>query len=478
MKKAKMFLSVMLSALLVVTALPFVGCSNTRGEDDTTLATTPAPGTTPADTPASDASGNDTSATGTVAETTTAPAETTTAQQTSTGGYKVLNFDDFKAMWLSQYDLGDIYKSGSAQRSEASFTKYIDTILGNVKSLGFNTVIIQVRPNADSMYPSEFYPMSKYVVGGYGREAAYDPFAIMVERAHELGLSVQAWINPMRGMTDAEISKVPDKYQIRKWYDDKTTRGKQIVLKSGTWYLNPAYSEVRQLIIDGAHEILEKYDVDGLHMDDYFYPHGIDASFDSSAYNEYRKSGGRESLADWRRSNLDALVSGLWSMTKAENPEIIFGVSPAGNFKTVYESDYADIYEWCGKTGYIDYICPQVYFGFEHATCDFNKVVSTYQSMIKTDDVKLIVGMSLGKALSASTGGTDKYAGSGADEWIKSRDILKRQLEATLNYPKCTGVAYFCYQYFFNPVSGAQVSGTLKERQAFLPVLEKISWKK
>ena len=96
--------------------------------------------------------------------------------------------------------------------------------------------------------------------------------------------------------------------------------------------------------------------------------------------------------------------------------------------------------------------------------------------MIKTDSVKLIVGMTLGKAFSASKGETDKYAGSGAREWIENKDVLKRELERTKDFEKCTGVAYFCYQYFFDPISGVQVSGTLKERQNFLPVLQSITW--
>lgn len=474
MKKTNGFLFVMLSALMLLSLAGCAGHNSSDGDASFTtsqtlsgepVCTTTAPDY---DTDITDAS---------TVEPSVPPAETTAAQQALTGGYRVLNYDDFKAMWLSQFDLDKVYKNGSAQRGEASFTEYMRVILKNVKSLGLNTVIVQVRPNADSMYPSEYYPMSKYVVGSYGREASYDPFAIIVEEAHALGLSVQAWINPLRGMTDVELAKVPDKYRIKQWYNDKSTQGDRIVLKSGTWYLNPAYEDVRRLIVDGAREILERYEVDGLHMDDYFYP-TTDVSFDSAAYSQYVRGGGRETLADWRRSNLNALVSSLWSMTKEVDPELIFGISPAGNFNTVYDSHYADIYEWCGKTGYIDYICPQAYFGLEHSTYDFNKVVSKYQSMIKTDSVSLIVGMSLGKALNGSKGETDKYAGSGAREWIEHKDILARQLEMTRSYNKCVGVAYFCYQYFFDPLSGSENSGTRQERAAFLPLLEIISWQK
>ena len=413
--------------------------------------------------------------------TTPTPQETTPVDTTAATPvidkeeYKVLNYDDMKAMWLSQYDLSSIYCSGSSQRPEKSFTTYIKTILNNVKQLGFNTVIVQVRPFADSMYPSDYYPMSSMVVGKYGKEATYDPFAIIVDEAHALGLSVQAWINPMRAMLNSEIGGVSDKYLIKQWYNDSSARGKLIVESSNRWYLNVAYEDVRQLIIDGAREIVEKYDVDGLHMDDYFYP-TTDASFDNTAYVAYVKGGGKLSREDWRREQLNLLVSGLWNTVKEQDPDLLFGISPAGNFNTVYNSQYADIYTWCAKEGYIDYICPQVYFGFEHGSCDFVKVATTYQSMIKTDKVKLIIGMTLGKALSGSEGGEDKWAGNGKREWIENKDVLLRGLEYTKQLPKCSGVAYFCYQYFYNPTSGAQVAGTKTERDNFLPLLKEITW--
>ena len=130
----------------------------------------------------------------------------------------VLNYDYMKAIWLSQYDLLEIYTDGGAQREKKDFEKRINNVLDNVVSLGMNTVIVQVRPFADSMYPSEVYPMSYCVVGEYGAAANYDPFEIIVSAAHERGLSVHAWVNPLRAMTDAEIQKIDRAFSIRKWY--------------------------------------------------------------------------------------------------------------------------------------------------------------------------------------------------------------------------------------------------------------------
>ena len=464
MRSAREFIFVMLAAAMLVsaTACSTVPSGNENVQDiDTSV-------------PAVESSTVQDTTTPAVQETT--PADTTAADPViDKEEHKVLNYDDMKAMWLSQYDLSSVYCSGSSQRPESSFKGYMKTILNNVKQLGFNTVIVQVRPFADSMYPSEYYPMCSMVVGKYGKSAAYDPFAIIIDEAHAIGLSVQAWINPMRAMLDSEIGAVEDKYLIKQWYNDSSARGKLIVESSNRWYLNVAYEEVRQLIIDGAREIVETYNVDGLHMDDYFYP-TTDASFDNAAYVDYVRGGGKLSREDWRREQLNLLVSGLWNTVKAQNGDMLFGISPAGNFNTVYNSQFADIYTWCAKEGYIDYICPQVYFGFEHGSCDFVKVATTYQSMIKTDKVKLIIGMTLGKALSGSEGGEDKWAGNGKREWIENKDVLLRGLEYTKKLPRCSGVAYFCYQYFYHPTSGSQVAGTKAERDNFLPLLKEISW--
>ncbi|MBE7017569.1 MAG: hypothetical protein E7420_05365 [Ruminococcaceae bacterium] len=383
-----------------------------------------------------------------------------------------LQYEDMKAMWLSQYDLADIYAAGGAQRSREDFTARMAQVLDNVKAEGFNTVILQLRPFADSMYPSEYYPMSSFVTGRIGAAANYDPVAIAVELAHERELSIHAWINPLRGMYEKEMDNVSARYPMRQWYDNAELRGKYIVAVGGRWYLNPAYEEVRELIRAGAEEALNLYDFDGLHMDDYFYPH-TDASFDADAYAGYKNSGGIMSLADFRRNNVNILVEELYSTTHRSGGERLFGISPGGNSNTAYNSQYADIYSWCSKPGYVDYICPQVYWGLEHATHDFLKVTREFQNMIKTDSVDLIIGMTFGKAYSKE----DQWAGSGKDEWKQNDDILLRCLQSTAQLDSCRGVAVFCYQYFYEPLSGEAVEETAAERENFMTLFPNISWK-
>jgi uncharacterized lipoprotein YddW (UPF0748 family) len=199
---------------------------------------------------------------------------------------------NIKAMWLSQFDLNAVYTDGGRQRAKSDYRVLIARVLDRVVETGINTVIVQLRPNMDSMYPSEICPMSKYVVGKYGLDAAYDPFEILLAEAHKRGLSVHAWINPLRGMLTDEILAISDQYRVRQLYDDPMTRMKVLVEHEGRWYLNPAYEEARELIVSGAREILLNYDVDGLHMDDYFYP-TTDGSFDKVSYNRYIENGGK-----------------------------------------------------------------------------------------------------------------------------------------------------------------------------------------
>jgi uncharacterized lipoprotein YddW (UPF0748 family) len=321
------------------------------------------------------------------------------------------------------------------------------------------------------MYPSDYYPVSACVTGSYGTDVSYDPMEILIREAHELSLSVHAWINPMRCMKDSEIGSVSSNYLIRQWYEDSHMNGTRLVLSGGRYYLNPAYDEVRSLIVDGAREILTRYDVDGLQMDDYFYP-STDTSFDEIAYRSYKEAGGKLPLSDFRRQCMNKLVSQLYQTVKTTDKGLVFGISPSGNMETVYTKEYADIYTWCAKEGYIDYICPQVYFGMEHQSYDFIKVCLQWQNILKNENVALIIGMTLGKAKS----GVDQYAGSGKYEWTNNKDILLRCLEYTKELKRCSGIAYFSYQYFYNPVTGVSVSETQQERDNFIPLLQTIHW--
>lgn len=387
--------------------------------------------------------------------------------------YTPCNPQDMKAMWLSQFDMTKLYCTNGRQRSKEDFCRLFERMLDRITEMGINTVIVQIRPYADSFYPSEIYPMSKYVVGSYGKEADYDVFAEILTLAHRRGLSVHAWINPLRGMTTEELAAVPQGYAIRDWYDDTATRGRLVVVHTdGRVYLNPAYAEVRTLIADGVREIVSRYEVDGVHMDDYFYPSGCKDSFDDIAYLQFRREGGTGDRMSFRRAQINALVRELYATVKAENEQVLFGISPGGNMETNYNKLGADVATWCSQPGYVDYICPQVYWGMEHQTYDFSSVCKRFDSMIKVDHVRLIIGMTVSKAKS----GYDQYAGSGAYEWSQHKDVLYRCLLFTKTLEHCSGVSYFCYQYFYDPLAGVSVRETEAERALLIPELIKISW--
>ena len=381
---------------------------------------------------------------------------------------EVLLYRDVKAMWLSQFDLVEIYRDGNRQREEGDFTARMEQVLDLVKEQGFNTVFLQIRPYADSMYPSGLYPLSACVTGQIGGAAAYDPVEIIVELAHTRGLSIHGWINPLRAMTEQEMETLSTDFTLRQWYGDEALRGKYIVSVGGRWYLNPAYEPVRGLILAGAQEALSLYDFDGLHMDDYFYP-TTETWFDAAAYEA---AGSAVSLEDFRREQISILVKALCEATHGSREGRIFGISPAGNVETVYHSQYAEVYRWCAEAGYLDYICPQVYFGLEHGSHDFVKVCQLYRDMIETDSVSLIIGMTFGKAFTRE----DPWAGTGKDEWKNSRNILARCLETTKELEKCRGVAVFSYQYLFDPLTGEPIPETEAERAAFVGILKDISW--
>ena len=392
------------------------------------------------------------------------------AAPTGAPDYEAHTPENLKAVWMSQWDLQRVYLKGEQQREETDFRIRAKAIMENAVLDGFNTVFLQVRPFGDSFYPSAYYPPSKMVVGAYGREFAYDPVAILADAAHTAGLSVHAWINPLRLMTTEEIEQIPADYPVRRWYDDPALRGTYLVLQGdGRWYLNPGYTEVCDLIVAGAREAMEKYAFDGLHMDDYFYP-TTSVEYDAQCFAEYTAAGGEMDLGDFRRDCVTALVCRLYEAVHEVREGALFGIAPGGNADRAFASQYADVYTWCAEEGCVDYICPEIYFGFEHETYPFDKTAEKWSQMVVSSSVRLLIGLSFHKASS----GFDQYAGSGAYEWAQHTDILYRSLEYAAGIKNCSGVAVFSYQYFRNALTGDVPDYPKDEREAFLPLVKKV----
>ena len=383
--------------------------------------------------------------------------------------YEALNHTYLQGLWLSQYDLSPMMTENGSQREIEDYRERVSEAVAHIKENGLNTLFVQLRPNGDALYPSDLFPSSAYAVGQTGAPFSYDPFAVLLEVAHKEGLSVHAWINPLRLFREDALSALSDGYAHVGWCREA---GDRAVLWEGVWYLNPAYTEVRELIAEGVREILLRYEVDGIHMDDYFYP-TTSEDFDRQSYERYRREGGMLSRSDFRRNAVNGLVSLLWQTVHAEDGDRVFGISPSGNVVRNRNELYADTEYWCAGTGYVDYLCPQIYFGLGHESHDFLSVLGQFESMTDASRVKLYVGLTLAKAYDGYYGQEDRYAGSGSREWIEEEDVLARCLALIEERGRCEGVVFYSYRYLFSPESGERVVATETEWGAVLPYLLK-----
>lgn len=361
--------------------------------------------------------------------------------------------DELRAVWISYFELD--FTGMTAEQSKAK----AESMLTEVKSMGFNTVVMQVRPCADAYYRSEYFPYSGYITGTQGADPGWDPLAFMTEKAHALGLKIHAWVNPYRVSANSDdVSQLAENNPARVWLTDaEMSNNDWAVQYGGGIYFNPAVPEVQRLITDGIREIVQNYGVDGVHIDDYFYP-TTDAAFDSAAYSRYTASGGAMPLDDWRRANVSSLMSAIYRAVKSADSSVDFGVSPSGNIESCKSGSYADVELWMSRSGYIDYICPQLYWGFEYPKAEyrFNNIADRWSSLPSHEGLKLYFGLGVYK-----TGTVD----GGSAEWILHDDIIKRQIEYSRGKPGYSGVILFSY----GAVTG-QDACLERQRSNYLPL--------
>ncbi len=343
------------------------------------------------------------------------------------------------SIWISIFDLTD---NGLQGMTKQQFTSLVTTMFTNAKSLGATSVFCHVRPNGDALYKSSYFPYSKYLTGTEGKDPGYDPLEIMVSVAHSKGLKIHAWVNPYRiSATSTSLTSLADSNPAKKWLTDNNTANDRNVLtatdssnRKGLYY-NPAVSEVQDLIVNGIKEICENYDVDGIHIDDYFYP-TTDSSFDSIEYNRYSSNGGTMSLANWRRENVNTLVRKLYSAVHSFSG-LEFGISPAGNITRNYNELYADVEKWMSTTGYIDYIIPQIYYGYEYPNSKYTytALLNQWMSLSRLKTVDIYIGLGNYRITDQS---------EGYNEWLNNNDIIARQTSDAYKQ-KADGVVLFSY---------------------------------
>ena len=360
---------------------------------------------------------------------------------------------ELKGVWISYLDFAT---AGVQEMSEKQFHTYVDDMYKKCKSLGLNTVMVQVRPFGDAMYQSKIFPWSYYCSGKQGKSPGYDPLKYMVEKAHKSGIRFYAWVNPYRVST-VGITNVNQLYKTnpaRIWRNSSSAKVKRNVLTySNQLYYNPAKEDVQNLIVDGVKEIVQNYSVDGIIFDDYFYPNlgsNYKSNFDFSEYNSYKlgcNKSGKEpmSIVEWRRNNVNQLLKKVKAGVKSIDENVVFGVSPQGNLKNLSSdnSNYADVETWINSTKYIDFISPQIYWSFSNTVSPFCEVLDNWNNLRKKSLVNIYSSLAVYKAgMSKSEA---KKLSPPDLEWSTSNTNLKRQVE----YGRDTGYVdgFILYRY-------------------------------
>lgn len=350
------------------------------------------------------------------------------------------------AVWLSYLELRQMLGG----RDAATFTAAATETLAALHDLGTTDLLLQVRPFGDAIYPSELFPPSAVASGTYNVPLSYDPLPILIDMAHGMGMKIHGWINPLRLATAEELATLPADAPLGRWLGTDVIR-----MVNGRGYLNPACPEAREMICDGVTELL-RYDLDGIHLDDYFYP-TTDPSFDESAY----RAAGEVPLAAFRREQVSLLVSELYARVKETKPDVLFGISPAGNIQNDEEKLYADVIRWGSESGFVDYLMPQLYFGYAHETLPFSQALAEWKAICTDQNVALWAGLACYKA-----GQEDRYAGAGQNEWRTDPDILARQVGELLADKQVAGIALYRAGTVLSPEAGIQTEAVGKMTDA------------
>lgn len=367
--------------------------------------------------------------------------------------------EEFRAVWIAYLD----FKTTGYTKKE--FQTHIETMFNEVSAMNMNAVVVHVRPFGDAMYPSSYFPWSRYVSGTQGKNPGFDPLEIMVEEAHARGLEFHAWLNPYRitsSSTDVNDLSKDNPARIYRT-DSNKNNDRNVLTYDGKLYYNPASKEVQTLITNGIREIVENYEVDGIHFDDYFYPalgKNYTNNFDAPEYETYKKTqiAKKESylsIADWRRENVNTLVRNVYAAVKKANPDVVFGISPGGFMDALKADDkyYVDFETWLGYDGYIDYLCPQLYWSNDHSVYPYNDILNRFIDAAVNPDVKLYVGIGAYKAGIKTEG----------DAWYKDANVLRNMIRYARNTDKVDGFILYSYKYLISKRDYTAIKNMLKE---------------
>ena len=335
-------------------------------------------------------------------------------------------YQDMRAVWVSTVYNMDYPSVGSRNNPEKQKEEYIQ-LLDRLQELGINTVFVQVRPKADALYKSSINPWSDVLTGTEGKDPGYDPMAFMIEETHKRGMEFHAWLNPYRVTTSGtNINALAQNHPAR-------LNPNWVISYDNRLYYNPALPEVQQHIADTVAEIVTKYDVDGIHFDDYFYP---------SNYPLPAGEGKDGAVANSRRQDINQMVQKVYQTIKKIDSSVDFGISPIGIWKNQssdpqgsltsggegYYSVFADAKAWI-ENEWIDYIIPQIYWEIGHAKADYATLVEWWANAVRGTNVKLYIGQGIYKDEIASTitknlSVNRKYFNVKGNAYFSLRDLL------------------------------------------------------
>ena len=366
---------------------------------------------------------------------------------------------EFRGVWVATVENIDWpdKKGLSVAEQKAQFIRLLDMHQHN----GMNAIIMQVRPAGDAFYPSVYEPWSEYLNGKQGLAPSpfYDPLAFMIEETHKRGMEFHAWLNPYRAVFNIKTSSIAASHITKihpEWfltYGDKK-------------YFNPGLPQVRTHVAKVVKDLVERYDIDAIHMDDYFYPYRISGKEfpDELTYQQYKRGLNKE---DWRRSNCDSIIKLLFETIRSTNARVKFGISPFGVWRnkdkdpngsntkagqTNYDDLYADIVLWL-KNGWIDYVVPQLYWERGHKLCDYDVLLKWWNEHAYSRH--LYIGHGLYRA--------------GSNTAWKDKNELPDEIKNLRNYTTTQGSAYFSSKNFENNPNGW--SDSLRLNYYALPAL-------
>ncbi|MFE2101305.1 MULTISPECIES: glycoside hydrolase family 10 protein [unclassified Streptomyces] len=344
---------------------------------------------------------------------------------------------EMRGVWLATVANRDWpSKSGlTADAQRAELTAHLDRAVRD----RLNTVILQVRPTADALWPSPYEPWSEYLTGTQGRNPGWDPLGTAVREAHARGLQLHAWFNPYRVANHTDPTRLAASHPARRHPD-------WVVPYGGRLYYNPGLPEVRAFVEQAMLDAVVRYPVDAVHFDDYFYPYPVAGQTfdDDAAYDEY--GGDFDTRAAWRRDNIDKLVRETAAAVKQVRPGTRFGISPFGVWRNAttdsrgsdtragvqtYDDLHADTRKWVRKH-WIDYIVPQLYWHIGFAAADYATLVDWWAKAAEGTRTQLYIGEALYKAGAAGQ----------PSQWQDPVE-LSRHLTLAAGYPQVRGHVFF-----------------------------------